>query len=88
MVPGVIQCEIMAQACAILLGDRLKGKTPYFTGINNVKFREKVLPGDVFEVTASVERYKFDFYFTKAEGRVNGTLRVKGDLSFALVKNE
>lgn len=33
LVPGVIQCEIMAQSCALLVKDEIKGKTTLYTGI-------------------------------------------------------
>ena len=39
VVPGVITCEIIAQSCALLLGDLLKGRTPFYAGIDNVKFK-------------------------------------------------
>ena len=39
VVPGVITCEIIAQSCALLLGDLLKGRTPFYAGIDNVKSR-------------------------------------------------
>ena len=39
VVPGVILCEIIAQPCALLLGDALKGKIPFYTGIDKVKFK-------------------------------------------------
>ena len=42
VVPGVILCEIIAQSCALLLGDALKGKTPFYTGIDKVKFKQDV----------------------------------------------
>ncbi len=39
VVPGVILCEIMAQACGLLIGDEIKGKTPVYTGLDKVRFR-------------------------------------------------
>ena len=46
VVPGVILCEIMAQACGLLIGDEIKGKTPVYTGLDKVRFRNSVRPGD------------------------------------------
>ena len=40
VVPGVIQCEIMAQSCALLVKDEIKGKTTLYTGIDNVRFKQ------------------------------------------------
>ena len=45
IVPGVIQCEMIAQTAVALLPD-CKGKTPLYTGLNNVKFKNPLLPGD------------------------------------------
>ena len=45
VVPGVILCEMMAQSCALLLGDEIKSKRPLYTGIDNVRFKHQVRPG-------------------------------------------
>lgn len=87
VVPGVILCEIMAQSCCVLLADQLEGNvTPYYTGIDNVRFKGKVLPGDVLHVTTRITRSKGVFYFASSEVQVEGKLCAKGDLSFAVVK--
>ena len=86
VVPGVILCEIMAQTCCVLLAEKAKGATPYFTGLNNVKFRNKVLPGDTLEIECRVVRSKPPFYFAKGKGCVGGKLSVSGEFSFALIK--
>lgn len=85
VVPGVILCEIMGQSCSLLLGDVIKGKTPYFTGMDKVRFKEKVHPGDVLDITTVVEKSRHNFYFTKGEIHVNGKLCASGHFSFALV---
>lgn len=86
VVPGVVLCEIMAQTCCILLKDELVGKTPYYTGIDKARFKNKVYPGDKLEIRAYIARQKGPFYFTKCEALVGGNLRAQGDLSFALVE--
>ena len=51
VVPGVIQCEILAQSvCVLLAGAMSEDKTPLYTGLNNVKFKNPVRPGDLFAV--------------------------------------
>ena len=45
IVPGVIQCEMIAQSAVALLPDT-KGAVPMYTGLNNVKFKHPLLPGD------------------------------------------
>lgn len=85
IVPGVIQCEIMAQSCALLVMDELKGKTTLYTGIDNVRFKRMVRPGDLCEITARLKRKRGSMFFCEAELMVDGMLCCKGDLSFALV---
>lgn len=87
VVPGVILCEIMAQTCCVLMAE-LDGvnKTPYFTGLNKVKFKEKVRPGDTIEITCSITRSKPPFYFASGSGSVNGKVAVVGEFSFALIE--
>ena len=46
IVPGVIQCEMAAQTCCVLFADKVKGSTPLFAGINKVRFRRQVKPGE------------------------------------------
>ena len=42
VVPGVVLCEMMGQACCVMLAGKAEGATPYFTGLNNVKFKHPV----------------------------------------------
>ncbi len=90
VVPGVILCEIMAQTCAVLLSEENtedeKMKTPYFTGLDKVKFRSPVKPNDKLELVCSIVKKKPPFYFAKGKGYVDGKLCVSGEFSFALVE--
>lgn len=86
VVPGVVLCEIMGQTCCVLLADKISGRTPYFTGIDRVKFRNQVHPGDTIEMHCSIKRMLRNFYFTECAAYVNGKLCASGELSFALVK--
>lgn len=87
VVPGVVLCEMMGQACCVLLSgaEGVEGKTPYFTGLNNVKFKGKVLPGDTLEIECRLTKHKSVFYFAEGKGTVGGKLAVCGEFSFALV---
>ena len=86
VVPGVILCEIMAQSSCVLL-DRsaTSGGLPMFTGLDKVKFKKPVVPGDLFETECVIDRSVGPFYFAKAKGRVNGKLCVSAEFSFAIV---
>lgn len=89
VVPGVILCEMMGQASCMLFTEEMKsGMTPMFTGLNEVKFRKPVKPGDTLESVCEVEKSKPPFYFAKGTGYVDGEVAVKAKFSFALVKGE
>ena len=86
VVPGVIQCEILAQSVCILLEDQMKGKfTPMYTGLNHVRFRSQVRPGDTLETECRIVRAKPPFYFAQGKGTVGDTLCVEAEFSFAIV---
>lgn len=85
VVPGVILCEIMAQSCALLMKDDLIGHLPLYSGINNVRFKSSVRPGDTAEIEAKLTAHKANIYLCEAKLSVNGKLCVRGDLSFALI---
>ncbi|MDD4796248.1 MAG: beta-hydroxyacyl-ACP dehydratase [Eubacteriales bacterium] len=85
IVPGVIQCEIMAQVAGLLFVERLKGHTPLYVGIDKVKFRGVIRPGDTLRVRISLQRIMGQFFFTKGESWVEDKRCASGELSFALV---
>jgi 3-hydroxyacyl-[acyl-carrier-protein] dehydratase len=85
VVPGVILCEIIAQASCMLMAEKIQGRIPYFTGMNKVRFKNKVLPGDTLEIECSLLKEKNPFYFIDGKGYVNGKLSVCGEFSFALI---
>jgi len=86
VVPGVILCEMMAQSACLLVNVDGEDFTPYFTGLKNVKFKDKVVPGNKIEFKCELIRQYGVFYFVKAAGYVNNKLCVLGELSFAVVK--
>lgn len=91
VVPGVILCEMMAQGACVLLAERAaggaaEGVTPMFTSMNNVRFKNPVVPGDLFESVSEITKSKGPFYFCAAKGYVNGKLCCSAEFSFALVK--
>ena len=85
VMPGVIQLEIMAQTCCVLMQDEVKGKNTFYTGIDKARFTNKVLPGDTLEMHCSLVKSRPPFYFAKGKGYVNGKLAVSAELSFALL---
>ena len=85
VVPGVIQCEMMAQICCVMVADLVKGKKTFYTGLDKVRFKNQVKPGDTIEFHCSMTGNRGQFYFAKGKGYVNGKLTVSAELSFALV---
>lgn len=87
VVPGVIQCEILAQTVCVLLEPCGRSVTPYFTGMKEVRWKRPVRPGETLETVCTVTRAKKPFYFAKGEGYVNGALCVSAEFSFAIMEN-
>ncbi|MBQ7336398.1 MAG: 3-hydroxyacyl-ACP dehydratase FabZ [Clostridia bacterium] len=86
IVPGVILCEILAQSACVLLADQMtEGKLPVYAGLNNVKFRRPVRPGDLIETDCVIKRAKHPFYFAEGTVNVDGKICVSAEFSFAIV---
>ena len=60
VMPGVLIIESLAQAGAVALlsKDEFKGKIAYFAGINNAKFRRKVVPGDTLRLEVELTKIR------------------------------
>ena len=88
LMPGVLIVESMAQVGGIIvkhMPDVPKGLF-VFAGINNVKFRKPVVPGDQLVITCellSIKRQRFGK--VKGEAHVDGQLVCSGELMFSLV---
>ena len=76
VVPGVIQCEMLAQNCCVLLmGDEeARGATPFYTSL-----------GDTVDLVCSITRARGPFRFATGTASVNGEVCCRADMSFALV---
>ena len=86
VVPGVILCEILAQSACVLLCDEIgDGTTPFFTGLDSVRFKTTVKPGDTIETQCTITKSKPPFYFASGTAEVNGRLCVKAEFSFAIL---
>ena len=87
IVPGVILCEMLAQsACVLMQGKLTAGMIPVYTGLNNVKFRSPVRPGDTVELCSHIRREKHPFYFCEGTVTVDGRLCVSAEFSFAITE--
>jgi 3-hydroxyacyl-[acyl-carrier-protein] dehydratase len=84
--PGVIQLEALAQAGAIaLLADpRYAGKLPLFGGVEDVRFRRQVVPGDDMVLEVILEKLSARGGWGQATATVGGKTSCAGRLFFVL----
>jgi 3-hydroxyacyl-[acyl-carrier-protein] dehydratase len=84
--PGVLQLEALAQAGAIaLLADaRYAGKLPLFGGVEDVRFRRLVRPGDRLDLSVDIERLSARGGWGKAVATVDGAECCRARLLFAI----
>ncbi len=86
VMPGVLIIEALAQvgAIAILSEEENKGKIAFFGGIKNARFKQKVVPGDILELTCELTDRRGPVGFGKAVAKVNGKVAAQAELSFAV----
>jgi 3-hydroxyacyl-[acyl-carrier-protein] dehydratase len=86
VMPGVLIVEALAQtgAVAVLSEAANRGKLALFAGIDAVRFKRIVEPGDELELTCDLERVRGPIGRGKATARVDGELAARGTLTFAV----
>jgi 3-hydroxyacyl-[acyl-carrier-protein] dehydratase len=83
IMPGVMIIEAMAQAGAVLglsLLQHLKGNSVYFMGMDKVRFRKPVRPGDQLVIKAQLMKQKGTIFKIKAEAFVDEHLVAEAEL--------
>ena len=87
IMPGVLIVEAMAQtgAVAVLSLEENKGKNALFGGIDKLKFKKQVVPGDVLKLEVKIIKRKCPIGVGEAIATVDGKLAAKGELTFAIV---
>lgn len=86
VMPGVLIVEAMAQAgaVAVLSEEENRGRIAFFAGIDDVRFKRIVEPGDELELECELERIRGPIGRGKATAKVDGKLAARGTLTFAV----
>lgn len=86
VMPGVLVVEALAQcgAVALLSLEENRGKLAFFAGIDGVRFKRQVVPGDTVSLTCTITKMRGPIGFGEAEARVDGELACAGTLMFAI----
>ena len=87
IMPGVLIVESLAQtgAVAILSLEENKGKNALFGGIDKMKFKRQVVPGDTLKLEVKIIKRKGPIGIGEAIATCGGSVVAKGNLTFAVV---
>ncbi|MBI9110554.1 3-hydroxyacyl-ACP dehydratase FabZ [Maridesulfovibrio ferrireducens] len=92
VMPGVLIIEALAQAGGMIVlsidGIDVADKVFLFTGIDKVKFRRPVVPGDKLELNVTKIRSKMNIWKMKCVATVDGEIAAQGEVSAAIVDRE
>ena len=86
VMPGVLILEAMAQvgAVAVLSLPEMRGKTAYFGGVKNARFKKKVTPGDRLEMTCTLVKRRGPVGIGQATATVDGEVACTAELTFVI----
>ncbi|MGB4588785.1 MAG: 3-hydroxyacyl-ACP dehydratase FabZ [Clostridiaceae bacterium] len=86
VMPGVLIVEAMAQTggYGILTLEGNEGKLPLFAGMNNVKFRKQVVPGDTLILEVTIDKLRSNYGKGTGKAYVNDQLVCEAELIFML----
>lgn len=90
VMPGVLVVEAMAQVGGVLLLSMTgnDGKIAYFGGMDKVRFRKPVVPGDTLITEVELLRNRGDIGKVRVTGRVNRQIVAEGEYIFALIDRD
>ena len=85
VMPGVLIVEALAQvgAVGVMALEEFRGKLALFAGIDGVRFRRQVIPGDVLRMEVEISRLKGRVGRGKGSATVNGERACEAELMFA-----
>ena len=87
IMPGVLIVEALAQtgAIAILSKEENRGRNALFGGIDKLRFKKQVKPGDTLKLEVKIIKQKGPIGIGEAIATVDGEVACKGELTFAIV---
>ena len=87
VMPGVLQIESLAQlgAAVVLSLDEFKGKTALFGGLKKAKFRKTVKPGDVLDLSVTIDKLKSRVGIGLAKAYVGEDLACSCEITFIIM---
>lgn len=90
IMPGVLIVEALAQTACVagLMLEENKGKLGVFTGIESMKFRKQVVPGDVLRLEAEFLVFKMGMGKVKVSATVDGQIAAQGEIKFAMIDQD
>jgi 3-hydroxyacyl-[acyl-carrier-protein] dehydratase len=90
VMPGVLIIEALAQvgAVAMLIMPETKGKLALFAGIDGVRFRRQVVPGDQLRLEVEITKIRGPIGKGKAVATVDGQVAAEAELMFALQESK
>ncbi len=88
IMPGVLIVEALAQAAGIAVAvlDENKGKLGVLAGVDGMKFKNQVMPGDVLTLEAEILMSRLGVTKAKVKASVDGKVAAEGEVKFAMTK--
>ncbi|EGD48390.1 beta-hydroxyacyl-(acyl-carrier-protein) dehydratase FabZ [Ruminiclostridium papyrosolvens DSM 2782] len=88
IMPGVLIVEALAQAAGIAVAvlEENKGKLGVLAGVDGMKFKNQVMPGDVLTLEAEILMSRLGVTKAKVKASVDGKVAAEGEVKFAMTK--
>ncbi len=85
-VPGFVQIESLVQTFILtfLCEPKYTGMKTSFVSINNIRFKRKIIPGDVLRIEATLKSFKRGIATGSADGFVDGNLACSAEFVIAV----
>lgn len=86
VMPGVLMVEALAQTGAVLLlsKEEFKGKLAVLAGVNKMRFKRQVIPGDVLHLEVTFTKMRMGIGFADVKATVDGEVACVGEIMFGV----